>query len=533
MDVATRKTLPDVVKWVKYSGVAWRGNGFYYSRYPEPEAGHALTRQDRDQKIYYHRVGTTQAQDRLVYDDPAHPSFYIDVHTSEDERFVFVAVSDPNHRGNALYLRDESKGEQAFRAIVAETSSEDSYDALDNAGERILIVTNHQAPKRRVMLYDPRLPADRQWQVVLPEQEQLLESVSTAGNKLFAIYLKDVAAHAYVYSRAGKLEREIVLPGPGTVSGFDGRKSDRDVYYVYTALNYPATIYRYRIAAHESAVFHAPQIPGFKSEDYESRQVFFSSKDGTRVPMFLVHKTGLALDGLNPTILYGYGGFNITLNPGFSAARLAWLEQGGVFAMANLRGGGEYGEAWHEAGMRLNKQNVFDDCIAAAQYLIDQRYTSPRLLALRGGSNGGLLVGAVVNQRPDLFKAAVPEVGVMDMLRFQKFSAGVGWVSDYGSSDDETQFRYLLGYSPLHNIKAGVDYPATLVVTSDHDDRVVPAHSFKYIATLQEKSGGSAPHLIRIETNSGHGASNLSKQLQTEADIDAFIWANMGVTPSY
>jgi len=532
MDMATRKTLPDVIQWVKYAGVSWRGDGFYYSRFPQPEASKQLTTRDANQKVYYHKLGTPQSEDTLVYENPEHPTFYASVDATEDERFAFLQVQDPSKRGNTLAVRDDGKGEKAFRPIIAEFS-DDSFDPVDNIGDKVLISTNRAAPNRKIMLYDPKRPDEKDWTTFLPEKNDRLEHITSAGGKVFVTYLKDVAAHTYVYDRAGKLENEIAFPGPGTASGFEGLKDDREIFYVFTSMNYPPSIFRYDIASRKASVFRIPEIPGFKEGAFESKQVFFSSKDGTRVPMFLVYKTGLKLDGKNPTILYGYGGFDITLNPTFSASRLAWLEQGGVFAMANLRGGGEYGEKWHEAGMRLRKQNVFDDCIAAAHYLIDQRYTSPQYLALQGGSNGGLLVGAVVNQRPELFKVAIPEFGVMDMLRFQKFSSGNGWVADYGSSDDEAQFHYLAAYSPLHNIKTDVNYPATLVMTSDHDDRVVPAHSFKYIATLQEKSGGQAPHLIRIDTNSGHGSSNLSKGLEEAADIYSFIWTSMDVVPGY
>jgi prolyl oligopeptidase len=532
MDMATHTTLPEVIHWVKFSSGAWHGDGFYYSRYPEPVKGQELTARNQNQKVYFHKIGTPISADTLVYEDPAHPNFFVDVGTTEDERYAVLSVQDPTKRGNSLAVRDDNLGEKTFTPVVKEIT-ESSYSVLDNAGDHLLIVTNHDAPNQKVMAYDPKAPAEADWKTILPERPELLDSITTAGGKLFATYLKDVTAHTYVYDRSGTLENEIALPGPGSVGGFGGEKGDKDVFYVFTTMNYPPTIFHYDIATRTTSLFRAPEIPGFDAAQYESKQVFFNSKDGTRVPMFLVYKKGLKLDGTNPTILYGYGGFNITLNPTFSAARIAWLEQGGVYAMANLRGGGEYGEKWHEAGMRLNKQNVFDDCIAAAEYLIREKYTSPQRLALLGGSNGGLLVGAVINQRPDLFKVAVPEVGVMDMLRFQKFSAGAAWVSDYGSSDDPIQFKYLLGYSPLHNIKAGVTYPATLVITSDHDDRVVPAHSFKYTATRQEKSTGDAPVLIRIETNSGHGSSNLSKGLQETADIYSFIWNNMGVVPKY
>jgi prolyl oligopeptidase len=395
------------------------------------------------------------------------------------------------------------------------------------------VLTNRDAPNRRLMRVDPAKPAFADWTVVLPERAEPLELLTSAGGLLFAGYLKDVSSQVEVFDLDGRLHDRIALPGPGDATGFTGERGNGDVFYVFTSMSQPPTIFRYDIAAGSSTVFRTSDVPGFDPADYDSRQVFFESRDGTRVPMFVVHRKGLALDGRNPTILYGYGGFNVTLHAAFNPQRVAWLEQGGVFALANLRGGGEYGEAWHEAGMVLNKQNVFDDCIAAAEYLIAERYTAPDRLALQGRSNGGLLVGAVVNQRPELFAVALPGVGVMDMLRYQKFSVGTAWVAELGSSDDETQFRYLLGYSPLHNIRAGVRYPATLVTTSDHDDRVVPAHSFKYIATLQETSGDDAPKLIRIETRSGHAASNLNKGLDEAADVHSFVWASMGLVPRF
>ena len=530
MDMATRKTLPEALHWVKFSNAAWRGDGFYYSRFPAPARGTELTARSLNQKVYLHKVGEPQSADALVYEDSAHPDWFVNVDTTEDERFAVLGISDRTKRGNSLHVRDESRGETRFRPVVAEIS-EDSFDVIDDDGDGLLIASNRDAPKRKLLRYD----LDKgEWTTVLPEQPDLLESITAAGGKLFATYLADVTARVQVFERDGRLRDRIALPGPGTASGFAGEQGDTEVFYVFTSLNHPPTIFRYDIDERQSRLFRAPEIPGFDASRFETRQVFFKSRDGTRIPMFLVHKKGLVLDGRNPTLLYGYGGFNITLNPTFSAARIAWLEQGGVFALANLRGGGEYGEAWHEAGMRFKKQNVFDDCIAAAETLIRERVSSPDRLALQGGSNGGLLVGAVMNQRPDLFKVALPEVGVMDMLRFQEFSAGSAWISDYGSSTaDEAQFKYLLGYSPLHKLKAGVKYPATLITTSDHDDRVVPAHSFKYAATLQEKSAGDAPHLIRIETNSGHGSSNLSKRLEEAADVYAFIWANMGIVPKF
>jgi len=374
-------------------------------------------------------------------------------------------------------------------------------------------------------------PEEASWQTVLAEQPEPIESVGTAGGKLFATYLKDVTSRAYVYSLDGKLENEIALPGPGSAGGFDGPHDAEFVFYTFNSLNVPPTIYRYDIATKQSEVFRAPEVPGYDASQFETKQVFYPSKDGTRIPMFLVYRKGLQLDGNNPTLLYAYGGFNIVLSPTFSAARIALLEQGFVYASSNLRGGGEYGENWHRQGMKLDKQNVFDDFIAAAEWLIAQKYTSSAKLAIQGGSNGGLLVGAVMNQRPELFRVGIPQVGVMDMLRFHKFTIGWNWIADYGSSDAADEFEALYAYSPLHNIKAGVKYPATLVTTADHDDRVVPAHSFKYAATLQSLASRENPVLIRIETKSGHGASSLTKQLETTADVYAFVMSNLGVTP--
>ncbi|HEY4958249.1 MAG TPA: prolyl oligopeptidase family serine peptidase [Caldimonas sp.] len=531
MEMATRRTLPEVLRWVRFSTLGWRGDGFYYCRYPEPAAGSELTAPVAHQKVLFHRVGTPQSADALVFETPEQPTRFHGVSTSEDERFAILSSWQPGTRGNDLWVRDETSTETAFRPIVAETG-DDEFEVVDSDGSVLFVRTNRGAPNGRLMRVDLARPAFADWTTVLAERAEPLERVAAAGAKLFAGYLKDVTSRLEVYDRDGTLHDRIALPGPGDALAYGGKRGDRELFYVFTSMSQPATIFRYDIVERTSTLFRAAQVAGFALDDYESRQVFFASRDGTRIPMFVVHRKGLALDGRNPTILYGYGGFNITLSANFKATRLAWLEQGGVFAMANLRGGGEYGEAWHEGGMRLNKQNVFDDCIAAAEFLIAEGYTTPARLALQGGSNGGLLVGAVVNQRPELFSVALPRVGVMDMLRFQKFSVGAAWVTDLGSSDDETEFRYLLGYSPLHNIKAGVRYPATLVTTSDHDDRVVPAHSFKYIATLQETTAADPPKLIRIETNSGHAASNLSKTLDEAADVYAFAWAAMGIAPT-
>jgi len=407
------------------------------------------------------------------------------------------------------------------------TIEDDSFVVVDNVGGELLVQTNRAAPNWRVVRIDPARPDEAHWVEVLPERREPLQSANTAGGKLFATYLEDVASRAYVFTLDGALENEIVLPGPGAAGGLGGSKDDEFVFYTFNSLSVPPTIFRYDIATRTSTVFRESRVPGYDPSAFETRQVFYQSKDETRIPMFLVHKKGIVLDGDNPTLLYGYGGFNIVVSPTFSAARLAILERGVVFASANLRGGGEYGEAWHQQGMKARKQNVFDDFIAAAEWLIAEKYTSPARLAIQGGSNGGLLVGAVMNQRPELFRAGIAQVGVMDMLRFQKFTIGWNWIADYGSSDDAEEFRTLFAYSPLHNIRPGAVYPATLITTADHDDRVVPAHSFKYAAAMQALVGPERPVLIRIEARSGHGPSNLTKQLETVADIYAFVLYNL------
>jgi len=532
LDVATKKPLSDHLEWVKFSGASWRGDeGFYYNRYPVPEQGKKMSKKNEFQKVYYHKVGTPQADDKLVYEDNEHPLRFVGVGVTEDQRFALLNQSEPasGKRGNAVFFRDLSQSDMPFTPIVAEIG-DDSYSVIDDVNGKFLIETNHGAPNSKVVLYDPQT---KTWKDVVPEKPEPMEGTSSAGGKLFVSYLKDVTTRAYVYSLDGKLENEITLPGPGTAGGFGGRHDDKFVFYSYTSFNYPPTIFKYDIAAKQSSVFRAVEIPGFQPADYETHEVFYKSKDGTRVPMFLTYKKGLELDGNNPAVLYGYGGFNITTSPGFSALRIALLEQGVVYASANMRGGGEYGEKWHEAGTKLKKQNVFDDFIAAAEYLIKAKYTSPSRLAIHGGSNGGLLVGACSNQRPELFKAVVEQAGVMDMLRFQKFTIGSAWISDYGSSDDPEQFKALYAYSPIHNIKPGTRYPATLITTADHDDRVVPAHNFKYAAALQAAQGGDNPILIRIDTKSGHGASSTTKQLEQTADLDAFLFTNLGVTPKY
>jgi prolyl oligopeptidase len=531
MEVGSRKVLADNLKGLKFSTLAWAGKGFFYSRFATPDTGHELTSKDDFQKIYYHRLGTTQADDELVYEDKTKPEQFYAVQTTEDERFAVMAIGGKGPRGNALFFRELGKPEKRFTAIVPEIS-DDSFQVIDSVGDKFLIVTNRKAPNYRLALYDPS-SKENAWKDVLPEKSETLQEVSTAGGKIFAVYMKDVVSRAYVYDMEGRQENEIALPGVGTANGFGGNHDDKVVFFSFTSLNYPPTIFRYNIASREAKVFQAPEISGFKSKEYETKEVFYNSKDGTRVPMFLVYRQGLKLDGSNPTLLWGYGGFNDIGFPEFSALRLVLLEQGFVFASANIRGGGEYGEQWHVNGSKLKKQNVFDDFIAAGEWLIANKYTSREKLAVHGVSNGGLLIGAVINQRPDLFRAAIAQAGVMDMLRFQKFTIGWAWVSDYGSSDNEEEFKALRAYSPLHNVREGVKYPATLITTADHDDRVVPGHSFKYAATLQAAASHDNPVLIRIDTNSGHAASSTTKRLEQTRDIYSFLLYNLGIAPKY
>jgi prolyl oligopeptidase len=533
METGTRRVLADDLKWIKFAGPAWAGKGFFYSRYDAPQAGQELSSKNEFQKVYYHRLGTAQAEDELVYEDKANPERFHTVNTTEDERYAILTITDrgKGKRGNALFFRDLSKGEKNFTPIVPEIG-DDSYRVMGNIGGKFLIQTDQNAPNGRVALYDPASTGSR-WKEILPEKTDALQRATSAGGKVFATYLKDVASRVYVYSQEGKLENEIALPGAGTAFGFAGNHDDKVVFYSFTSLNFPPTIFRYEVASRKTAVFRAPEVPGFKPEDYETREVFYASKDGTRIPMFLVYKKGLKLDGTNPALLSGYGGFNLTTNPTFNALRVALLEQGFVYASCNMRGGGEYGEKWHEAGTKLKKQNVFDDFIAGAEWLIANKYTSTAHLAILGGSNGGLLMGAVMNQRPELFRAAIVHAGVMDMLRFQKFTIGSNWISDYGSSGNPEEFKALHAYSPIHNVGAGLKYPATLITTADHDDRVIPGHSFKYAATMQALASRENPVLILIETSSGHSASSTTKNLEETRDAYSFLFNNLGLTPKF
>jgi len=527
-DIESGEDLKDHLKWIKFSGLSWYRDGFFYSRYPEPESGDKLTGTNRDQKVYYHRVGTPQSEDKLVYEDPEFPmrGFYVSI--TDDEQYAII-TSTESTSGNAIGFKKMT--ETGYNWLVH--SFEKDYSFIGNRDNILYVITNQDAPRYKLIAIDLDNPAPENWTDLIPESDNVLQSCSYIGGKLIVSYLKDAYDIVKVFDTKGTFLHDVEFPGIGSVGGFSGDVDDEITFYTFTSFNYPPVIFKYNIIDNTSEVFYESEID-FDGSKYVTNQVFYESKDGTRVPMFIVHKKGIKLNGSNPTLLYGYGGFNVTYKPSFSSSLIAWLEQGSVYALANIRGGGEYGEAWHKAGTVLNKQNVFDDFIASAEYLITEKYSSSEKLGILGGSNGGLLVGAVVNQRPDLFAAAIPAVGVMDMLRFHKFTIGRFWTTDYGSSDDPEQFEYLYGYSPLHNISEGREYPAVMVTTADHDDRVVPAHSFKYIATLQEKYKGDNPVIIRIETDAGHGSGKpTSKQIEEIADRYAFYWYNMNFKPKY
>ncbi len=530
MDVAGKKKLSDDIKWIKFSGIAWYKDGFFYSRYPEPAKGQELVSSNEFHKVYYHKVGTDQSQDSLIYEDKNEPKMTMGAQVTDDERFLIIYLSKGTSN-NALYVKDLNDSNSQWMKIV--NNFNNNYSVIDNIGDKLLVQTDKGAPMYRLVLIDPKNPEETNWETILPEQKNVLQSVSIIGGKLFVEYMKDACSHDYMFDLNGKNEEEIKLPGIGTVGGFSGKRDDKTAFYAFTSFTFPTTIYKFDVDMKQSSVLYKPEID-FNFDNYITKQIFYKSKDGTKVPMFIVYKKGLKMNGNNPAFLYAYGGFDISINPAFSISRLIFLENGGVLAIPNIRGGSEYGEAWHKAGMLEKKQNVFDDFIAAAEYLIKNKYTSSKKLAINGASNGGMLIGAVTNQRPDLFRVALPQVGVQDMLRFQKFTIGWAWVGEYGSSDDSAQFQYLYKYSPLQNIKSGLNYPAILVTTADHDDRVVPAHSFKYIAALQEKYKGTNPVLIRIETRAGHGAGKpTSKTIEEQADIWSFVFKNLGVKPIY
>jgi prolyl oligopeptidase len=529
MEIATQKKLEDQLDWLKFGGAAWKGAGFYYSRYDKPAPGTELSAKNEYQKVYYHKLGDKQEQDVLIFEDKAHPQLYFGAQVTEDESCLLIYKS-PGTDGTEVLYKNLANGQKDFKLLFK--GYEFNYSILNNTGEKLLVNTNDGAGNYRVILVDPKNPEKKNWKDIIPEKPEKLESASTGGGKLFASYLKDASTRIYQFNLDGTSEKEVPLPAIGSASGIGGYNNETVAFYDFSSFTYPPCIYKYDIATGTSEVFKK-STPKANIDDFEGEQVFYTSKDGTKIPMFLVHKKGIKLDGSHPTLLYAYGGFSASSTPYFSNSKMILYENDGVFAMPNIRGGGEYGEKWHKGGNLLNKQNCFDDFIAAAEYLIEKKYTSKEKLAINGGSNGGLLVGAVMTQRPDLFKVAIPEVGVMDMLRFQKFTVGWGWTVEYGSSDSLKYFPYLFNYSPLHNLRDSVEYPATLVLTADRDDRVVPAHSFKFIATLQEKQQGPNPVLIRIEINQGHGASgaSLARVIESETDKWAFMFYNMGIEP--
>jgi len=524
IDALSKKAIEDTLVDVKFSGVAWHGNeGFYYSSYDKPK-GSELSAKTDQHKLYYHKLGTSQKEDKVIF-GADQKRRYIGGYVTEDDKYLVISAANSTY-GNELYIKDLTKANSPIVTIVDNFNS--SNQIIENEGTKLFIETDLNAPNTRVVTVDISNPKPENWKDFIKETQNIL-SPSTGGGFFFANYTKDAVSFVQQYDYSGKLIREIKLPAVGTAGGFGGKKDEKTLYYSFTNYTTPGTIYSLEPKSGKSEVYQKPVVD-FKSDDYESKQVFYTSKDGTKIPMIITYKKGTKLDGKNPTILYGYGGFNISLTPSFSIANAVWLENGGVYAVANLRGGGEYGKKWHDAGTKLQKQNVFDDFIAAGEYLIAQKYTSSDFLAIRGGSNGGLLVGATMTQRPDLMKVALPAVGVMDMLRYHTFTAGAGWAYDYGTAQDNKEmFEYLKGYSPVQNVKAGVKYPATMVTTGDHDDRVVPAHSFKFAAELQEKQTGPNPVLIRIDVKAGHGAGkSVAATIQENVDIQAFTLYNMG-----
>ena len=524
MEIASKKEMNDVLKWVKFSGATWYKDGFFYSRYPTPAVGKELSATNEYHTVYYHKMGDAQDKDKLIYTDKKNPLRYHYVQLTEDEKYLILYVSSGTNGFETHFKPVDAAG--GFKPLF--TGFENKSNVIDHIDGKFLVHTDVDAPRYRVIGVDPNKTAKENWIEVIPQNENLLEGVTLGGGKMFAQYLKDVTTRIYQMDLTGKIEHEIEFPGLGTAGGLGGKKDDMNMFYTFTSFTYPTTIFNYDVKTGKSTVFYRPELK-FNPDDFTSEQVFYPSKDGTKIPMFIVYKKGMKKTGKNPTLLYAYGGFNVNLTPSFSVSIIPVLEQGGVYALANLRGGGEYGEEWHQAGMFGKKQNVFDDFITAAEYLIKKKYTSSDYLAISGGSNGGLLVGACMTQRPELYKVAFPAVGVLDMLRFHKFTVGFGWVAEYGSSDDAEQFNYLLKYSPLHNVKE-MAYPATMVLTGDHDDRVVPAHSFKFIAALQEKHKGKSPVLVRIETDAGHGAGKpTGKVIEELADKWAFMFFNMGV----
>ncbi len=519
----------DHLKWIKFSGASWTpdSKGFFYSRYAEPQPGQALQEANYYRKLYYHRLGESQEQDTLIYERPDQKEWGISGHVTDDGNYLIIYISQGTERKNRIFYKDLRQSDSPVVEWLA--AGDASYSVVDNDGSLFYVLTDNGASKQRLIAIDLNHPGQENWKAVIPEAEETLQSVSLFGDQFITVYLKDAQSVVRIYDITGNFLRDIELPGIGTVGGFYGKRGDKKTFYQFTSYTTPPTIYRHNVETGASTLYWQSKVD-FNPSDYETKQVFVTSKDGARVPMFITHKKGLSLDGNNLTYLYGYGGFNISLTPGFSVSALVWMEMGGVYAVANLRGGGEYGENWHQAGMKLKKQNVFDDFIASAEYLIGKGYTIPEKLAIAGGSNGGLLVGACMTQRPELFGACVPAVGVMDMLRFHKFTIGWAWVSDYGSPDNPEDFPAIHAYSPYHNLKPGTRYPATMVITSDHDDRVVPAHSYKYAAALQAaQNPDGSPTLIRVETRAGHGAGKpTAKIIEEISDIYAFLRKSLG-----
>jgi len=526
MDVSSKEIMEDTIKDVKFSGLSWKKNeGFFYSSYDKPK-GSELSAKTDQHKLYYHKLGTSQSDDQLVFGGTSEEKHrYVGGNVTEDGKYLFVSAS-VSTSGNKLFMKDLTKPNSVFVTILEHTDS-DTY-VMENEGSKLYLATNLNAPNKKIVTVDASNPTPKNWVDFIQETEHVL-SPSNGGGYFFAEYMVDAVSKVKQYNYDGEIIFDVELPGIGSVGGFGGKKEDSILYYSFSNYKTPSTIYSYKPRNGNSKIYKKPDVD-FKPENYVSNQVFFASKDSTKIPMIITHKKGLKLNGKNPTILYGYGGFNISLTPAFSIANAVWMEQGGVYAVPNLRGGGEYGKKWHKAGTQMQKQNVFDDFIAAAEYLIENKYTSSDYLAVRGGSNGGLLVGATMTQRPDLMKVALPAVGVLDMLRYHTFTAGAGWAYDYGTAEDNKEmFEYLIGYSPVHNVKKGVEYPATLITTGDHDDRVVPAHSFKFAAELQAKQSGANPTLIRIETDAGHGAGTpVSKTIEQYSDIFGFTFFNMG-----
>ena len=526
-NIETGKLLDDHLVWVKFSNLSWYDGGFFYSAYDEPARGSELSAANKFQKVYYHKLGTPQSDDRLIMQDKERPKRMFGAGVTDDEHFLVLSVSEATN-GNALSVKDLTGKHAAFVQLM--DSFDYEFNVMDNVGDDLFILTNYKAPKYRLVKINIKHPAESAWTDIIPESENVLQHVSFAGGKIVAVYMKDAHSEVRVYDYTGKFDYTIGLPGVGSVGSFSGKKNEPVAFFSYTSFNTPGEIYRYDFDRKEVRLYYRPEV-SFNPDDYLVKQEFYTSRDSTRIPIFIVYKKGTELNGRNPTLLYGYGGFNISLTPSFSSTRMAFIEDGGVFALANLRGGGEYGEEWHKAGTKMQKQNVFDDFIAAAEYLIDSNYTNSNKLAVMGGSNGGLLIGAVINQRPDLFRVALPAVGVMDMLRFHKFTIGWAWAGDYGTSEDSREmFDYLFAYSPYHNIKKGEKYPAVLVTTADHDDRVVPAHSFKYIARLQEYNAGKLPVLIRIDTKAGHGGGKPTAKIIDEyTDVWSFMFYQLGM----